>query len=140
MTDPSVLDEAKGFAALGGGATASFFALRWLERAVRWVFDRMDKRQAELDAEDETLKMGWKDYRLFLERRLQDAVGRLDQMEVQNRALRTCFEHVAAGLIELDPQHPSLQLAARVMAAAFPGDFTVLSAMASAAVDRQGGQ
>lgn len=135
MDQPSLLDQVKALAGFGGGATASFFILRWIERAVRWVSERHDKRQAQLDSEHAALDMSWKDYRLLLERDRLDLRVRVEAMEKQGRALRLSFEHVTAALIRHDPQDPALTIAERLMARAFPDDFTTLTAMAGAALD-----
>lgn len=135
MDQQSALDQLKALAGIGGGATASFFILRWIERAVRWFSERHDKRQAQLDSEHAALDMSWKDYRLLLERDRVDLRGRVEAMEKQNRALRLSFEHVTGALIRHDPQDPALTIAERLMARAFPDDFTTLTAMAGAALD-----
>lgn len=101
--------------AAGSGAGASFFVVRWF---VQWVTGRHDRRQAALDEEHQALDMSWKDYRLHLEKRMQT-------MERQNRALRLSFEHVAGALIRNDPENAALAIADRIMAQAFPDDFSM---------------
>lgn len=125
----SWIDDAKDAVGAGAGAGGAFYALRWL-----WtqVASRFDTRQARLDAEHATLDMSWKEYRLFLERRMSS-------LERQNRAVLTAFQHVSAGLIRRDPQAPELIVAERLMAAAFPTDFSMASQMAGAAVDMSEG-
>lgn len=125
----SDFSEVKDAAAFGGGFAAVFAAVRWL---MNWATARFDKRQAQLDAEHATLDMSWKEYRLLLEERLQ-------KLERQNRAVFRAFQHVSAGLIRRDPQAPELALAERLMAEAFPIDFTMAAQMAGAAVDMSKG-
>lgn len=122
------MDELKDAAAFGGGFAAVFAAVRWL---ANWIASRIDKRQAQLDAEHASLDVGWKEYRQLIERRLQS-------IEKQNRALSAAFQHVSAALIRIDPQNEALITAERLMAAAFPTDFTMAAQMAGAAIDVQG--
>jgi len=126
MSDPSALDDLKTAAAAGGSFGGAFFALRWL---VTWITKRLDRRQERLDAEHDALDMGWREYRLHNERRLAS-------VEKQNRALHLAFQHVSAALIRTDPQNPALMMADRIMAAAFPDDFTLSAAIAAGAIDR----
>lgn len=125
MSDPGILDEAVTAAATGTGIGGGFFALRWL---VQWLTARADKRQAELDAEHATLDMSWKEYRLSLERRLR-------AMERANEALRLSFQHVSGALIRIDPHNEALVIADRLMAEAFPTDFSLSAAIAGGALD-----
>lgn len=115
----------------GGTVAASGFGV-W--RLLLWLTNRFDKRQAQLDAGQNALDMSWKAYRLFLEQERQELRQRMDTMEGQNRALRLAFEHVAGGLIRIDPAHPSLHMAERLLHSAFGDDLTVLAARAEAAV------
>lgn len=116
--------------AAGGGFAAVLLTGKWL---LTWVTARLDRRQALLDTEHQALDMSWKDYRLLLERRLAS-------VERQNRALLTAFHHVTAGLIKRDPQAPELMIAERVMAGAFPTDFSTITDMAEAAISGVGRQ
>jgi len=125
MSDGLTTDGLKSVATFGGGFGAAFFALRWM---VDWIAKRFDKRQAQLDAEHAALDMSWKDYRLQLERRIA-------AIERQNQAFHRSFQHVSAALIRIDPQNPALTIAEKIMAQAFPDDFTLGAAMAGAAVD-----
>ncbi len=129
MSDPSALDELKTVAVGGGSFGGGFFALKWL---VTWVTRRLDRRQERLDAEHNALDMGWKEYRLHTEKRLA-------AVEKQNRALYLAFQHVSAALIRVEPQNPALVIADRIMATAFPDDFTLSAAMAAGAIDRNQG-
>jgi len=113
-----------GGAGMGGG----FFAVRWV---VMTLIGRADRRQQLLDDEHAVLDMSWKDYRLHLEQRFKE-------IDRQNQALRLSFEHVAGALIRVDPQNPALALADRVMAQAFPMDFTFSLARVDAAIDPGG--
>jgi hypothetical protein len=126
MSDPSTIDDLKTAAAAGGSFGGAFFALRWL---VNWVTRRLDRRQERLDAEHDALDMGWKEYRLHTEKRLAS-------VEKQNRALHLAFQHVSAALIRAEPQNPALAIAERIMATAFPDDFSLSAAMAAGAIDR----
>jgi hypothetical protein len=119
----------KTAAAFGGTFGGVFFALRWL---MDWMAKRFDKRQAQLDAEHATLDMSWKDYRLQLERRLST-------LERQNNAFRLGFQHVSAALIRADPHNPALTIAEKIMAQAFPDDFSFSTAMAAGALDQTQG-
>lgn len=130
MSDPSAIDELKTVAVGGGSFGGVFFALRWL---VNWVTKRLDRRQERLDAEHNALDMGWKEYRLHTEKRLA-------AVEKQNRALHLAFQHVSAALIRVEPQNPALTVAERIMAAAFPDDFSLAAAMAAGAIDRTEGE
>ena len=132
MSDPGILDEAVTAAATGTGVGGGFFALRWL---VQWLSGRLDKRQAQLDAEHGALDMSWKEYRLLLERDRQDLRAQVRQIVEQNRALRLAFEHVAGALIRINPRHESLVIADKILTAAFPTDMSLGVAMASAALD-----
>lgn len=105
----------KDVAVGGASAGGAFYALRWL---VNYFTGRVDQRQKQLDAEHASLDIGWKEYRLGLERRMQT-------MERQNRALRLSFEHVAGALIRKDPDNAALAIADRIMAQAFPDDFSM---------------
>lgn len=129
MDQPSILDQVKAFVGLGGGATASFFILRWVERAVRWMSERHDKRQVQLDNQAAALDRGWQGYRVQLEQRLQT-------LERQSRAAYLAFQHVSAALIRKDPADPALMMAEHIISQAFPGDFTVLAAAAGEAIDQ----
>ena len=132
MSDPGILDEAVTAAAAGTGVGGGFFAFRWL---IQWLTGRLDKRQAQLDAEHDALDMSWKDYRLLLERDRQDLRATMGKIEAQNRALRTAFEHVTGALIRIDPKNEALVIADRILSSAFPADFSVGLAMAAAALD-----
>jgi len=132
VSDPGILDEAVTAAAAGTGVGGGFFALRWL---IQWLTGRLDKRQAQLDAEHDALDMSWKDYRLLLERDRQDLRATMGKIEAQNRALRTAFEHVTGALIRIDPKNEALVIADRILSSAFPADFSVGLAMAAAALD-----
>jgi hypothetical protein len=125
VSDPTILDDVAKAAAAGSGVGGGFFALRWV---VLWLTARFDRRQALLDAEHDALDMSWKEYRQLLERRL-------GALEKANEALRLSFQHVSAGLIRIDPQNPALLIAERIMAAAFPTDFSMAASMAQAALD-----
>lgn len=107
-------------------AQPAFFALRWL---LDWIARRIDKRQAQLDVEHAALDMSWKEYRLQLERRIAN-------IERQNMAFRLGFQHVSAALIRVDPQNPALTIAEKIMAQAFPDDFSIGAARAGSAVDK----
>lgn len=132
MSDPTLFDGVVKAAATGSGVGGGFFALRWL---VQWLTGRLDKRQAQLDAEHDALDMSWKDYRLLLERDRQSLRDSMERIEQQNRALRLAFEHVAGALIRIDPKNEALVIADKLMAAAFPADFTFGVARAGAALD-----
>ena len=115
---PDVQDLAKGAAdtiGAGVGAGGAFFGLRWL---LTFFTKRADARQAQLDAEHDALDTSWATYRKNIE-------TRLSTMERQNRALRLSFEHVAGALIRKDPDNPALVIADRIMAQAFPDDFSL---------------
>lgn len=129
MSIGNPIDRMVDAVAAGGGAGGIWFFLRW---ALRWFTERSDKRQQQLDSEHAALNMSWKEYRLFLEKRMSS-------LERQNRAVLSAFQHVSAGLIRRDPQAPELLVAERLMAAAFPTDFTMAGQMAGAAVDMSGG-
>ena len=81
MSDPGILDEAVTAAATGTGVGGGFFALRWL---VQWLTGRLDKRQAQLDAEHDALDMSWKDYRILLEKDRQETRARMEKIDEQN--------------------------------------------------------
>ena len=134
MSDPGILDEAVTAAATGTGVGGGFFALRWL---VQWLTGRLDKRQAQLDAEHDALDMSWKDYRILLEKDRQETRARMEKIDEQNRALRLAFEHVAGGLIRVDPKNEALVIADRILAAAFPTDFSFGITRAGAALDEE---
>lgn len=133
MSDPGIIDDAITTAAAGTGVGGGFFALRWL---VQWLTGRLDKRQAQLDAEHDALDMSWKDYRILLERDRQETRARMEKIDEQNRALRLAFEHVAGGLIRIDPSNEALVIADRILAAAFPTDFSFGITRAGAALDQ----
>jgi hypothetical protein len=120
-------------AATGAAAAASGFGI-W--RILLWLTIRFDKRQAQLDAEHAALDMSWKDYRLLLERDRRGLQQRMTTMEKQGRALRMAFEHVAGALIRVDPDNPALAVVDKILAAAFPDDFTVTTYRAETALDR----
>lgn len=122
--------ELKEAVAAGGGFAGVFLVGRWL---INWMSLRIDKRQAQLDAEDAALNMSWKEYRLHLERRMH-------RVEVHSEAYRLAFQHVSGALIRHDPQDPALAIAAHILAKAFPTDFTLATAMAAGALDKETGQ
>lgn len=126
MSDGFSLDGLKTAATFGGSFGAVFFALRWL---LDWIARRLDKRQAQLDAQEAALDMSWKDYRLQLEKRIAT-------IERQNNAFRLGFQHVSAALIRCNPQDPALAIAEKIMAQAFPDDFSIGAAMAGGAIDQ----
>lgn len=132
MSDPGILDEAATAVATGTGVGGGFFALRWL---VQWATGRLDKRQAQLDAEHGALDMSWKEYRLLLERDRQDLRAEVRKIAEQNRALRLAFEHVTGALIRIDPKNEALVIADKILTAAFPTDMSLGLAMAGAALD-----
>jgi len=115
-------------AAFGASAGGIFFGARWL---LNWLTGRADKRQQQLDDQNLALDMGWKEYRHNIETRLKS-------VERQNRALRLSFEHVAGALIRKDPENPALAIADRIMAQAFPDDFTTTVARLDQAGDDVG--
>jgi hypothetical protein len=98
MSDGPFIDELKTAGVFGGAFGGAFYALRWL---LDWIAKRLDKRQAQLDAQQAALDMSWRDYRLQLERRIAT-------IERQNQAFRLGFQHVSAALIRIDPQNPAL--------------------------------
>lgn len=112
--------------AAGSGLGGVLLFGRW---AINWFTNRVDKRQAQLDAEHDALDMSWKDYRLHLERRMS-------AMETQNVALRLSFQHATAALMRHDPADPALAIIERIMAQAFPMDFGVVTSLAEAGLDR----
>jgi hypothetical protein len=130
----SSIEPLKEAASLGAGGGAAFFALRWV---VVWVTARLDRRQAQIDAEEAALAMSWKDYRIFLEQRQQLMETEMKQLSNGNKALRLAFEHVATALIRIDPQNPALERAGKIMAEAFPLDFTFPLQMAGGALDKE---
>jgi ABC-type phosphate transport system auxiliary subunit len=130
MSDGPFIDELKTAGVFGGAFGGAFYALRWL---LDWIAKRLDKRQAQLDAQEAALDMSWRDYRLQLERRIAT-------IERQNTAFRLGFQHVSAALIRIDPQNPALSLAEKIMAQAFPDDFSIGAAMAGSAIDRLHGE
>lgn len=132
MADPGILDEAVTAAATGTGVGGGFFALRWL---VLWLTGRLDKRQALLDAQDERVDREWQTIREELKAKNAALDQRLDQIEQQNNALRFAFQHVAGALVRIDPKNEALIIADRILAAAFPADFSLGVAMAGAALD-----
>jgi hypothetical protein len=136
VADQSAIELAVTAAATGSGAGGGFFVLKWL---LQWLTGRADKRQAQLDAEHAALDMSWKDYRLLLERDRQELQLRMSTMEKQGRALRLSFEHVAGALIRLDPHNPALAIVDKILATAFPDDFSLAAYRAEAALDRQSG-
>ena len=60
-------------------------------------------------------------------------------MEKQGRALRMSFEHVAGALIRVDPDNPALAVVDKILAQAFPDDFTLAAYRAEAALDASAG-
>lgn len=136
MSDAASLDTLKDAIGVGVGGGGTFYALRWI---MTWLAGRADKRQAALDDEHAALDMSWKDYRLFLERERRHLAERVEVVERQGRAAFLAFQHVAAALIRHDPQDPALQTADRIMASAFPLDFSVSMARAGGALDQASG-
>ena len=118
----------------GGSFGAVFYSLRWL---ITWFAGRLDRRQAKLDAEHDALDTGWKEYRQKLEADRAMLELRVAAIERQSRAAYNSFQHVAAALIQLDPQNEALVRAGRIMAAAFPEDFTLATAMAAGALHHE---
>lgn len=121
-------------AVAGGSFGGVVFALRWI---VMWFTARVDRREAQLDAEHNALDLGWKDYRLLIEARNRMLEDRLGAIERQSRAAYTSFQHVASALIQIDPDNEALVRAGKIMAAAFPDDFTLATAMAAGVLDRE---
>lgn len=74
-------------------------------------------------------------------KRLRDDIvrleNRLDTTERQNRALRMAFEHAVGALIRTDPANPALKIIDRIMAEAFPTDFSMPIARIDAAAKEQ---
>jgi hypothetical protein len=132
VSDPGILDDAITTAAAGTGMGGGFFVLRWL---VQWLTGRLDKRQAQLDAEHGALDKSWEGYRLRLEERATRLEQRMETMERQGRAVWLAFEHVAGGLIRVDPGNEALVIADRILASAFPTDFSFGIARAGGALD-----
>lgn len=107
---------------IGGG-------IAWM---VRWLERRGDRRTAKLDAWHAELKAREADQ---LRREAEwDArmEGRVAELEGQLRAVRLAFELVAVPLRTLDPAHPNLAQAEKLLEAAFPLIPVVPGNMASA--------
>ncbi|MDF0540773.1 hypothetical protein PX699_00325 [Sphingobium sp. H39-3-25] len=120
---------AAGATGLGGG----LYGLRWL---INWLTQWSERRAARLDVQEERADQQWKEIRETIRRQLADAQSRLEKVEQQNMAMRRAFNHLAAALIRIDPQHRALAEADRILALAFPDDFEIAAARAEAALDR----
>lgn len=131
-----MIEQLQGAGAAGAAFAGTGFGM-W--RLLLWFTVRLDKRQAQLDAEHGALDMGWKEYRLLLERDRLDLRANFARLEKQNRALRMSFEHVTGALIRVDPDNPALGFVDKILAAAFPDDFTMAAFRAEAALNRNDG-
>lgn len=123
-----VAQAAAGGASLGGG----FFLLRWLITAIT---GRMDRKQADLDAQDARLDAEWRAIREELKAKIAKMEAAQEVQARQNEALRFAFHHVAAALIKVDPGNPALANAEQRLNQAFPVDFDILAQQAADALD-----
>lgn len=121
----SIVESLARMAAGGLGVGGGWFMLRWV---IDKITARLDRRQQQLDIQDEKLDQEWKAIR-------EELKLRVDKIEKQNEALRFAFHHVAGALIRIDPQNPALKQAEQLLAQAFPIDLTLLADRAAAALD-----
>ncbi len=137
MPEPKLVEEVASAAGSavgwGGGFGAAFFIFRWF---VRWWTERLDKRQANLDAQEQRADDEWRKIRQELRDELDDARAWRARLETQNNTWRAVFHHVATALIKVDPRNPALIEAEQVLAQAFPLDLSLLAERAEAALDR----
>lgn len=124
----SALVETFGQWALGGSAAGGGFAI--VRFALNWMAGRADRREARLDAQEESIDQQWKGIRLTLGQRVE-------RLELQLAAMRRAYQRVTMGLMRRDPQAAELIEAEQIMAKAFPLDFDVLTARAEDALDRE---
>jgi hypothetical protein len=129
--------EVKAFAALGGAGGVMFYAVRWF---VEWASGRVDRRQAQLDAEHAALDGGWATYRRMLEERNRVLDARVAALEDLARAnaeqltgMRLAFGLVSDELRKADPANSALRRAEQLLVAAFPLPLVTPGAVATAA-------
>jgi hypothetical protein len=133
MPEGKLIEDAVQVAAGATGLGGGLYGLRWL---INWLTQWSERRAARLDVQEERADQEWKAIREEIMRQLAGALGRVDKVEQQNMGLRRAFNHVAAALIRIDPQHRALAEADRILALAFPDDFEIPAARAEAAIDR----
>ncbi len=118
MTDQtSIGEQIARWAAGGGGFAAAWIAI---QRLLNWVTGRIDRRQDNLDAQEDRVDREWQAIREDLDRKLAVMEVRFETVERKNDALRNAVHHLSGALIRLDPTNPALLIAEQALAAVFP--------------------
>lgn len=82
---PNVMSQLPAFIALGAGGGGGFYGLKWL---IQWVTGRLDRRQQNLDSQQDALNSGWAEYRHTLEETVKGHAARIGVLEGQVRECR----------------------------------------------------